>query len=79
MGTLWILRKYCCKTRYDSIIPPLSYILPELWESLLAVVRGQYDTTHGSSEIVLKKRKKYIVVMSTKQEYSAFLEITFIS
>ena len=42
--TLWILWKYRCKRQYDSIIPLLSYILPELWENLLAVVFGQYDT-----------------------------------
>ena len=34
--TLWILWMYHCKRRYDSIIPLLSYILLELWKSLLA-------------------------------------------
>ena len=58
--TLWTLWKYRCKRRYDSIIPLLSDILPELWESLLAVVRGQYDNMSGSSEVVLKKRKKLL-------------------
>ena len=58
--TLWILWKYCCKRRYDSIIPLPSDILLELWESLLAVVRGQYDNMSGSSEVVLKKRKKLL-------------------
>ena len=58
--TLWILWKYRCKRRYDSIIPLLSDILPELWGSLLAVVRGQYDNMPGSSEVVLKNRKKLL-------------------
>ena len=59
--TLWILWKYRCKRRYNySIIPLLSDILSELWESLLAVVCGQYDNMLGSSEVVLKKRKKIL-------------------
>ena len=58
--TLWILWKYRCKRLYDSISPLLSDILPELWGSLLVVVRGQYDNMSSSSEIVLKKRKKLL-------------------
>ena len=58
--TLWILWKYRCKRRYDSIISLLSDILPELWESLLDIVRGKYDNMSGSSEVVLKKRKKVL-------------------
>ena len=59
--TLWILWKYRCKRWYNySIIPLLSDILSELWESLLAVVCGQYDNMLGSSEVVLKKRKKIL-------------------
>ena len=46
--TLWILWKYRCKRRYDSIIPLLSDILPELWRSLLAVVHGQNENMLGS-------------------------------
>ena len=41
--TLWTLWKYQCKRRYDSITPLLSDILLELWDNLLAIVRGQYD------------------------------------
>ena len=58
--TLWILWKYRSKRRYDSIISLLSDILPELWESLLDIVRGKYDNMSGSSEVVLKKRKKVL-------------------
>ena len=60
MVTLWILWKYHCKRRYDSIIPLLLDILQELWENLLAVVRGQYDNMSGSLEVVLKKRNKLL-------------------
>ena len=58
--TLWTLWKYRCKRRYDSIVPLLSDILLELWDNLLAVVRGQYDNMSGPSEVVLKKRKKLL-------------------
>ena len=60
MHTLWIIWKYRCKRQYDSITPRLSNILSDLWESLWAVVRGQYDIMHGFSEVVLKKRKRNI-------------------
>ena len=61
--TLWILWKYRFKRRHESIIPLLSDILPEFWGSLLALVLGQYNNMPGSSEVVLKKRKKIIAIM----------------
>ena len=57
---LWTLWKYQCKRRYDSIAPLLSDILLELWDNLLAVVRGQYDNMSVPSKVVLKKRKKLL-------------------
>ena len=58
--TLWILWKYRCKRRYNSIIPLLSHILSELWGSLLAVVLGQYDNMPDSSEVVFKNKKRLL-------------------
>ena len=41
--TLWALWKCRCNRRYDAIYQCLSDVLREIWENLVAVVRGQYD------------------------------------
>ena len=50
--TLWALWKCRCNRRYDVIYQCLSDVLREIWENLVAVVRGQYDNMHGSPETV---------------------------
>ena len=37
-----------------------SDVLLEIWENLVAVVRGQYDNMHGSPETVNKRKKKLL-------------------
>ena len=46
--TLWILWKYCRKRLYESIIPPLRYIVGNMEELI-----GGCDNMLGSSEVVL--------------------------
>ena len=38
----------------------LSDVLLEIWENLLAVIRGQYDNMQGSRDTVNKRRKKLL-------------------
>ena len=58
--TLWALWKCRCNWRYDAIYQCLSDVLREIWENLVAVVRGQYDNMQGSPETVNKRKKKLL-------------------
>ena len=58
--TLWALWKCRCNRRYDAIYQCLSDVLREIWENLVAVVRGQYDNMQGSPETVNKRKKKLL-------------------
>ena len=58
--TLWALWKCRCNQLYDATNLGLSYVLLEIWEKLLAVVRGQYDNMDGSPENHNKRRKKLL-------------------
>ena len=65
---LWVLWKYRCNRLYDGVDIHLSDVLFELWENLLAVVRGQYDNMQGSPDTVNKKRKKVRLFTMVAQE-----------
>ena len=58
--TLWALWKCWCNQRYDATYQCLSDVLREIWENLLAVVRGQYNNMQGSLAIVNKRKKKLL-------------------
>ena len=57
LRALWKCR---CNRLYDAANIHLLDVLLEIWENLLAVVRGQYDDMHGSLESVNKRRKKLL-------------------
>ena len=57
---LWALWKCRCNWRYNAIYQCLSDVLREIWENLVAVVRGQYENMQGSPETVNKRKKKLL-------------------
>ena len=61
--TLWTLWKTSCRRLYDLATIVLLDVLSEIWDNLLAIVRGQYDTMHGSSKNINKRRKKLLQAM----------------
>ena len=56
----WALWTYRCNQLYDAANIHLSYVLLEIWENLLAIIRGQYDNIHCSLEPVNKRRKNLL-------------------
>ena len=58
--TLWVLWKCRCSRLYDAAKFGIPEVLFEIWETLLTVVRGQYDNMSGSPENILKKRMKLL-------------------
>ena len=57
---LWVLWKCRCSRLYDATNRGPSYVLLEIWETLLTVVRGQDDNMYGSPENVHKRTAKLL-------------------
>ena len=55
MNTITLWHNRLC----DATNIHLSYVLLEIWENLLVVVRGQYDNMHGSIETWTREGKSF--------------------